>query len=357
MEERVACARLVVAVGQSVLGQSLLQGTQLRLGNVAGHLAVAEVGYDTGLEALVDGAVVVALAVGEVVTQLSATGIYGIFRGVGLEALFGLCHHRKAAFVAVLVRILQERCLDVVGRLLLALNHIKDVGGVELLGDKVLIDTTQTFHLLVGVDHALQQQCGGYGHIELVHRDVALQRGQRVVGTVAADGTFDAQTVFVMLLAIAQHTSGNGTALGVANGYRRPAFLHRLDVLLKPVLAGLHARHHLLGGQLAVTVGVSRTRGRAVAFVVGDDNQGALAEAGREQCQHVDFLKLALLAEVRGALLVGGDGAVATDDELRGLLVFSCEERYGPDHQFRQVFLRAVGDCTLVAQRDPAISV
>ena len=97
--------------------------------------------------------------------------------------------------------------------------------------------------------------------------------------------------------------------------------------------------------------------GRAVAFVVGDDNQGTLAEAGREQCQHVNLLKLTLLAEVRGALLVGGDGAVATDDELRGILVFSCEERYGPDHQFRQVFLRAIGDCALVAQRDPAISV
>ena len=108
---------------------------------------------------------------------------------------------------------LQQGCLNVVGRILLAPNHIEDTGLIELIGHEVLIFASCGHHIRIGIDGTLQQHGGSYGHEELIHGDIALQRGQRVVWTVTAYGTFQSERGLIVILTVAQHTSRDGTTL------------------------------------------------------------------------------------------------------------------------------------------------
>lgn len=79
------------AIGcQLVFGQGLLQGLQLDLGHVANNGATAEIFDDSGLEALVNSAVVIALAILEIKVALLAIAIDQIVLGVGQGCAFRL---------------------------------------------------------------------------------------------------------------------------------------------------------------------------------------------------------------------------------------------------------------------------
>lgn len=154
---------------------------------------VGEVGNHTRLEALVYVAEVVALAVLKFKVALLAFVINGIILGVGLEVIGRHSLHDETAVITMIVRVLEQSGLNIVGGHLLALNHIEDTSIVELIGDEVLIDATCGLHLRVGIDGALEQHGGSHGHVEFIHRDVALQRGQRIVRTITAYGTLQSE--------------------------------------------------------------------------------------------------------------------------------------------------------------------
>ena len=107
----------------------------------------------------------------------------------------------------------QQSVLNVVGRHLLVTNHLEDTSLVELVGYEVLIVASGGLHLRIGIDSTLQQQSGSYGHIEVVHVDIALQCGQRIVGTITAYGTFQTERALAVFLAVAQDTGCYGTTL------------------------------------------------------------------------------------------------------------------------------------------------
>ena len=87
----------------------------------------------------------------------------------------------------------EQCCLNIVGSRLLVPDHIEDTSLEEFVGHEVLIFAAKGHHVGVGVDGTLQQQCRSHGHIELVHRDIALQCCQRIVRTVTAYGTLQAE--------------------------------------------------------------------------------------------------------------------------------------------------------------------
>ena len=83
--------------------------------------------------------------------------------------------------------------LDIVGGISLVLYPVEDTCVVELVGHKVTVGATQRLHLLVGIYHTLEQQCGGYWHVEAIVLDILFQCGQRIVWSVAADSTNEIQ--------------------------------------------------------------------------------------------------------------------------------------------------------------------
>ena len=90
---RIGATGLPGAISQAVLLQGLLQCLQFSLGHISLNLAILEVFDESGLEALVCRAIVLALANGQIPVVVT---LFDVLGNISLELVIILGHHGKA---------------------------------------------------------------------------------------------------------------------------------------------------------------------------------------------------------------------------------------------------------------------
>ena len=176
--------------------------------------------------------------------------------------------------------------LDFVGVELLACYPVHNACVEEFRTE--VIGGCMALHVGIGVEHALDDERKHHDHRHLLVGKVVLhvihERGHRVVGTVAADGTHEVEVLAQMVLldeAVARHShaaalrvAARHGAVVAANGVAHIVQLRRTFIECLSVEQGIDT---LPGCQFLVEIGVGTFAGQSVALVVGHDDQAIVA--------------------------------------------------------------------------------